>query len=263
MEKQYEVGTLQRAIEVLEELATTPQQRLVDLAQSLAVNQSTLLRTLRVLEQARFVQRDANGAYRLGLKLAELGLGMIEDTVASSPLRLAAGQLSRRFDVTVHLGVLNAQAITVIDKFDPPVTLVRYSTLGARMPLHATAAGKAALALAPQIGLEPLDYETARLAPFTPKTILDPEKLRSDVLAAAKRGYSIENGEYQNGFSCVGTAVAVGQEIYTLSLSGPLIETATRAQMGKAVAAAVSELARDHGKLWRPLGQPALDKRRS
>jgi DNA-binding IclR family transcriptional regulator len=58
MEKQYEVGTVQRAIEVLERLAVTPERRLVDLAQLMSVNQSTLLRTLRILEQARFGYRD-------------------------------------------------------------------------------------------------------------------------------------------------------------------------------------------------------------
>jgi DNA-binding IclR family transcriptional regulator len=109
--------------------------------------------------------------------------------------------------------------VTIVDKVDPPEPIVRYTTLGSRMPLHATAAGKAAL------GLDPAELEALRasgpLLAYTPSTIVDFAALDTEVERVRDRHYATEQNEYHLGFSCVGVAFRLADDLVTISMSGP------------------------------------------
>lgn len=218
----YELQTLDRALLMLSVLSEASPLRLTDLSERLAANQTTVLRTLRVLEKHGYVRRSGEtGEYSLGTRLAELGLAAVKGIDAVSVLKPLTKSLSEKFSTTVHIGMVRDGSITVIDKVDS-ASLVRYSALGTRMPLHATAAGKAALARMGSGAVRALIQEP-QLHRYTERTIVTESELLAEVGRTQSRGYGIEREEFHLGFACVGSAFRLNSDIYTVALSGPLI----------------------------------------
>lgn len=239
------LGSVTRAIAVLGVLEAAPGSRLMEISKELDANPTTVLRAIRVLEEHGFVNRGADNGYTLGARLMELGQAAALAINVVEELRGSLTKFSRLYNVTAHVGMLRDGMITVVEKIDPPAPLVRYSTLGTRMPLHATAGGKATLALLASLAV-PVDLTTLELDRYTPSTITSVERLKAELPKVRELGFSMEFGEYQVGFSCVGTALRVDDEIYTLSLSGQQVEENVLAQRGVAMMKAVDRFLRRH-----------------
>lgn len=247
---QYALGSLDRTVRVLTALEASPGARLTELSKSLGANATTLLRTLRVLEEHGLVRRGGNGGYTLGMRLVELGHAATLAINVVDELRAGLAELSRQYNVTAHVGMLRDNMITVVEKIDPPTPLVRYSTLGTRMPLHATAAGKSALALLDAVAT-PVDLDTLDLRGYTPATIASTDRLRDEVTTTRERRFAVEFGEYQVGFSCVGTAMEVDGDLYTMSLSGPQAEEPVLVERGGVLLRLADGFAERHASITR------------
>lgn len=99
--------------------------------------------------------------------------------------------------------------------------------IGTRLPLHATAVGKALLA---SKGSDELASLLGRytLTRFTDATITDPDELTGMLYEIRKTGISMENGEYQAGLAGVamtlrhadGSTVAIGTNLPEVRLCG-------------------------------------------
>lgn len=248
----YELKTLERALDLLLELAAMQPQRLVDLTTTLEVNQTSVLRTLRVLEARGMVRRSSGQDYSLGPRLIELGQAAVEGLDVLESLRPWAISLSRSLAVTVHVGMLRGNAVTVIAKADAPEGRVKYSTLGTRMPLHATAAGKAALALREAAGEEPT-RPADQLQAYTPHTITSVEDLSRDVAATVERGFSVELEEFNMGFCCVGSAFEIDGDIYTVSVSGLRIDESALLDRANMLLTSLSDFLTDYAGAVRTL----------
>lgn len=244
-ERRYELGSLERAIEILQMLATRPGLRLKDLGEALGAHQTTVLRALRVLERHRLVRRQEHGGYVLGGGLAELGQAALEAIDIARDLRPLTAQLADLVGVTAHVGLVRDGEVVIIDKVDGPQPMVRYSTLGSHMPMHATAAGKAALAL------DSAEWERlllqAHLPQVTPATITEPHALLRQVERARGDRFATEQSEFRVGFGCVAVAFRVTDDLVTLSLSGPLVDRATLDDRGRLLVDHVAEFLRPYG----------------
>ncbi|GAA3938165.1 IclR family transcriptional regulator [Microbacterium soli] len=217
----YELGSVDRALAVLSILAAHPRIRLGELSERLGANSTTVLRALRVLERHGMVRRpQGESEYVLGTRLVELGHAAVAAIDIVPSLRQFVAPLVHDFHATAHIGMLRDGMITVVDKVEPVAPTVRYSAVGTRMPLHATAGGKAALALAAPAVLEDLK----ELEACTVHTLTELEELRAELARIRDRRYSVEREEYHLGFGCVGSAVAVEGDIHTVSISGALLD---------------------------------------
>jgi DNA-binding IclR family transcriptional regulator len=256
----YELHTLERALNLLSILATEHPLRLNQLTERLDANQTTVLRMLRVLERHGFVRRTSNGReYQLGTRLAELGLSATSSIEITSAIRPWTSALSRRYTATTHVGLLRTNAVTVIAKIDAPESRVQYSSLGTRMPLHATAAGKAALAVL-ELPIEALAARTAPMAAFTPNSITDVKRLEDDLAQTTQRRFSIEYEEYNVGFACVGSAFELGDDVYTVSVSGAVVPHDELVERGQQLRDAMGDFLAQYAGAVRGLGQGTADR---
>lgn len=230
----YELQTLERALDLLLLLSRRQPQRLVDLTHGLGTNQTTALRTLRVLEARGFIRRVAGQEYLLGSRLIELGHAAVGGIDVVAALHDRARRLSHSLSMTVHVGVLRDGAVTVVEKADAPGARVTYSTLGTRMPLHATAAGKASLALLPQIERE-RSLPPEPMPAFTPHSITRHAALLADIEKTLDRGFSLEREEFNLGFGCAGWAFEVDHDRYAVSVSGPVAPMPEMMRRGEAL----------------------------
>lgn len=192
-----------------------------EFARLLRMPKSTVSRFMATLESIGMVRRDSeNGRFFLGLRLFELGCKAIEDLglrKAAAPLMEA---LRDRINENVLLTVLEDTHITYLDKCESRQAIIAQTRVGETAPAYCVSSGKAML------GHYPARLEKAiaqGLAPFTPHTIIDPERLRRECAKAKEQGYAVNRGEFREGVTGVGAPIfnAAGNVAGAISTSTP------------------------------------------
>ncbi|WP_174552991.1 IclR family transcriptional regulator [Nocardia amamiensis] len=182
---------------------------------------ATLHRVLGDLESTRLLDR-VDGAYHLGGHLFELGMrasverGLIE--VATPFLE----DLYERTHELVHLGLLESHEVVYVAKIGGHRQVRSPSRLGGRMPLHATAIGKALLAHAPaEVRRAVLAEPLPRLAP---RTITARGTLGKQLDDVVENGIAFEFEESAVGIVCVAAPVFDADEhvLAAVSVTGPV-----------------------------------------
>jgi IclR family acetate operon transcriptional repressor len=216
-----EVKTVDRAWTLLTTLGEADRPLSVrDLARRTGVPRPTVYRLVDVLSRHGAVVV-ADGTVAVGhrvLWLAGRRLAQLELRAAGRPHLV---ELCRQVGETVHLGVLEQGQVVYIDKVEPPRPLRMASTVGAIMPAHSTALGKAMLAWTdPQQVRQILALRG--LPRRTPRTITTPARLLRELAAVRARGFAVDNVENEDGIRCVGAPVFdhQGRVAGAVSISG-------------------------------------------
>ncbi|WP_105035568.1 IclR family transcriptional regulator [Cryobacterium aureum] len=170
---------------------------LSEISRESGLPQSTAHRLLGELETWGAVQRDAQGRYQIGLRLWELGQH------AGRKLRdVARPYLQDLFGLTqetVHLAIRDGAEVLYIDRVYGSRRVPQAGRVGGRLPLHATAVGRAILAFEEEwVQNAVLDGELVRRTPLT-KT--DPAELRRELAKIKESGFALASEEVRQG-SC-------------------------------------------------------------
>jgi DNA-binding IclR family transcriptional regulator len=101
-------------------------------------------------------------------------------------------------------------------------TVTVANRVGWRLPIHCTAIGKAQIAYLSEEELEKLGV-LDNMDKFTENTIVDRAKFIKHLKEVAKRGYAIDNEEYNPGVRCVGVPIRdyTGRIVGGISVCGP------------------------------------------
>ena len=220
------VQSLDRALDILEALATDGEQGVSEVAARTGLVVSTAHRLLAGLTERGYVGRNhANGRYALGPKVLELAGGL---EVRTAALRAAARphleQVQRATCETANLVVLDGDRVVYVDQVEGSHSVRMFTRLGSSAAAHTTGSGKAILTHCPAAAIAAL-YPSAR-EPFerlTPHTLTTLEALRHDFVRIRRRGYALDRAEHEEGVSCVATPVfdGDGSVCGAISLSGP------------------------------------------
>ena len=215
--------SLDRALILLGDLAEGP-RTLDQLAESIDVHKSTVLRLLRTLESHRFVQRDDVRHYRLGTALFDLAHRSLEDRDVRRSAEPALRELNERTGHTVHLASYEAGEVVYIDKFESRHQVRMYSRIGKRAPLHCTAVAKVLVAALPR----PRREAVAREIPYpklTENTIVTPEAYLAELDTVLGRGWALDNSEHEDFIHCVAAPIrgTGGDVLAAVSLSVPAV----------------------------------------
>ena len=175
-----------------------------ELALRASLPKSTVSRLVGTLVRQRYLERDGKHIH-LGLRLFELG------QLAQQPreLRTAAlpvmADLRNKTGQNVHLAIRDGHEMVCIAVMRGRSTTPSRVRTGGRLPMHATALGKACLALA-----SPTDVDqvlAGELEAWTPRTITDRPALRRQ-LADIRRGeLAAEVREFAPDVSCAAVPV--------------------------------------------------------
>jgi DNA-binding IclR family transcriptional regulator len=219
----YKVQALDRAFAVLDLLgeSETP-LGLAQVATSLQLHKSTAHRFLMVLERHHMVERTGGGKFRLGLRLFDFGNRAIEQYDLRDRAQPHLRRLVAETEETAHLCILEQARVIYIDKIEPARSVRMITRIGASNPVHCTAVGKAMLAFLPEDRTEDILRRT-RFERFTPHTIATPEALRAEVEKTRRRGYAVDDEEYEEGLRCIAVPVLDAQRfpVAAVSISGP------------------------------------------
>ena len=182
---------------------------------------ATLHRLTADLVAARLLDK-ADGRFHLGGHLFELGMRASLERDLLEVATPFLEDLYERTHETVHLGRREGTDVVYVAKVGGHRQAKLPSRLGGRMPLHATAIGKALLAYAPDdVRAEVLGRPLARIAP---RTITAPLVLRKQLEEILESGVSFESEEAVVGIACVGAPILDGHGVVAaLSVAGPVI----------------------------------------
>ena len=132
--------------------------RLSALAAAIDAPKSSAHSILRSLLAGRFLELTEDGSYRLGIRAFEVGAAYSRHMSPTRAVHAELVELSHELKVTAHFAILDGPGVLYIEKEDPPGPGIRVaSAVGARLPAHLTAVGKAALAYADETSLARAD----------------------------------------------------------------------------------------------------------
>ena len=202
------IQSAERVLQILEEFVCHGDElRIKDLTQKFGLSKGTIHRFLATLESQGYItQEKEHGAYRLTLKLFQMGSRIISSINLSSLSYPILKELSERTGETVHQVVLDRYEAVFINKIENQRNLVNYSSIGRTAPVHCIASGKLLLAYLPEAEAMKI-IERKGLARYTENTLTEPEVLLEDLRLIRQRGYSLDHEEYEQGVSCVAAPV--------------------------------------------------------
>lgn len=193
-----------------------------ELSKELGINKSTVSKILSTLENHRYLAKNANRKYRLGLRLFELGTLVTAQMDLQKEALPHMEELNKEVEETIHLVVMDDFEVVYINKVESPQSLRIGSRVGGRLPAHCTGVGKVLLAALSPRELE-FFLEKKPLTRFTPQTITDRGRLKRALAEIRARGYALDQEEFSQGLMCVAAPIRnyTQKEIGAISVSGP------------------------------------------
>lgn len=243
-------GTLERGLAILEFFAVSREATAGTVAESLGLSRSATYRIIETLRDLGYLEvNPASERLRLGVRAAELGMAALSgiDVVRLAPAYLQG--LVEATSETVFMAVVDDDAVVYVYKEEGPQSVTMSSRLGSRRPLHCTGLGKAYMSA---LSGEARRMLIARLdlRRYTPNTITDAGALRRELDLIARRGYSIDNVEVEEGVACYAAPVLDhrGLPVAAVSVAGPAERIFAKGErLGELVAKTTTDLSRRLG----------------
>src|SRR3954468_22899932 len=190
------IQVIERMMKLLDVLSQHPEPLgLKQIAQYTGLHPSTAHRILSSMSADRIVDRVEPGSYRLGMRLLELG-NIVRSRISVRELALPLmRELHAQTGETANLSVRHDDEIVYVERTSSGRSAMRVvHVIGARAPLHVTAAGKLFLL---EEGFARLrDYaKRTGLAPHTRNTVSSIQLLERDLERVQTHGWATDNEE--------------------------------------------------------------------
>jgi IclR family transcriptional regulator, carbohydrate utilization repressor len=218
------IQVLERTFALLETLAAEPEPvSLKDISDLTGLHPSTAHRILNDLTIGRFVDRPQAGAYRLGMRLLELG-NLVKERLdvreaALAPMR----ELHKLTHQPVNLSMRQGDEIVYIERtFSERSGMQVVRAVGGRAPLHLTSVGKLFLAHDDPARVRTYATRTG-LTGHTRNSITDLPRLERELAAVRSTGCARDDEELEMGVGCMASGIFddKGKLVAGLSVSAP------------------------------------------
>ena len=216
----------EKALAIVELLAASDAPlRLMDIAASLQLNQSTVLRYLTSLIHSGYVTQEAETQkYKLTFKICRIAHAFTQNHSFSRVSHPYLLQLTRDVGESSCISIPQGLRMVYIDVVTGQNNvLLSVQQIGSTAPMHCTGNGKLILSSFTEEELDAFVRE-AGLKRYTENTICDVQRLRDELQTIRKRGYALDNEECEMGTRCIAFPICnyTGQIIAGLSVTGPL-----------------------------------------
>lgn len=253
----YTVRSVQRALQLLEIVASGPQSglSLTEIAKTLGVSKSTTLATARTLTAHGILRSTEPGPrYKLGTALLRYGELASEGNPLGELCLPILRSVRAATGMTARLAVAQDGHPVGVERVDGPGNVRFHAPLGQPEPPHATAAGKSILAMLSREQIAEICRETG-LTRFTEHTITDQDTLFTELDTVRRRGYSVDDEEEVMGVFCVGAPVFDHQGVCV----GAISVTGLKHDLPSWRIAGIGQVVRAHAdEMSRLLGGPTF-----
>ena len=242
------VQALDRALTLLDVLATGDGIALSDLAKRAGLAPSSTYRLLQTLAgrgYVEFLERDQ--LWAIGVEAFRTGQAFQRRYSIASVGRPILVELVAQSGETANIAIFEGGEIVFVAQVESPEPIRAFFRSGERRAAHASGIGKALLAEMPRRAVDRV-IAAKGLERFTARTLSDPVALHADLARAHRRGWALDDEERNHGMRCIAAAIfnEFGDPVAGLSVSGPAprLDDARVAALGPLVAAAAAEITR-------------------
>lgn len=206
-ERDYLNKSLDKSLSILELFdSDNVELSVTDIARKCDTNPSSLYPILHTLEKYGYLSRNEDKLYRLGLTFTKKGRLVMDRLNLTTEAKSEIKKLRDEAERTVHLGYFSKNQIVYIDKVESTSGFRMYSSPGKTAPLHATALGKVVLAHL-QKGRSKELLSELEFTSYTKNTLTSEEELRKELECIRKRGYAIDDEEFEEGIKCIAAPI--------------------------------------------------------
>ncbi|MGA2053666.1 MAG: IclR family transcriptional regulator [Bradyrhizobium sp.] len=220
------IQALDRAFLILDVIADAGgEAKLTEIAATAGLNVSTCHHLISTLHNWGYVARGINSrSYVLGSRILHLSAACLRQVDLPRRAQSFVDRLNDQTREAVQLAIMqDTNLVHVLRREARHAVRVEAGFGGNSGAAHATATGKAILAWLPPTELDRIAADKG-LAPFTPNTMTDLEKLKEHLRLVRRNGFSIDREEFQIGVICVGAAIRdhAGAVVGSISVSAPV-----------------------------------------
>ncbi len=214
--------TVMRSKELLELFLAQASLTLPEMVRLSGIPKSSVHRMLGSLEEMGFVERSADGSYRLGLLFLQYGQLVAERLDVRQVARPYMMRLRDEVDEAVNLILPDGDCAIYIEKMETDKPVRVYTRIGRRAPLYAGACPRILLAHWSEEQLEAY-LQRVELVPIARGTLTDKGELRQVLAEARANGYAISHSELEDYSSALAAPIFdhAGCAVAGISLAGP------------------------------------------
>jgi len=204
----YNVPNLERGLKIMELLLDFPGGlSQSDIAARLRCSKTSVYRISMTLTDYGYLVRDEETKIlRLSRKLVAMGSRTLTEADLMTVSAEIMKDLRDKVRETVLIGTVAETALIVLGQVLGTHPFKFSVDLGARLPLHTAAPGKAILASLPAKERDEI-ISKIRFIRFNERTVCDVREYRDQLEQASMRGYALDLGEQLAGIHCVAAPV--------------------------------------------------------
>ncbi|MGI4876971.1 MAG: IclR family transcriptional regulator [Janthinobacterium lividum] len=221
-------------------------------------------RLVQTLEDLGAITRGARGRYRPGMLLVSLSQKVIIGDLLCEASHEIIDALSRRLDMTLHIGMFEGGMVTYVTKASTPTSFVLHTRPGAQLEAYCSGLGKVLLAALPVDRLEDYLME-GELVALTPYTVTEPRRLRAQLENVRDQGYAIDDREIRAEMRCIAVPIVDGSgcSIAALSASGSIerMDSDTLEMLRGSLTSAAAAIGHRISPFEAPSHRPAVPQR--
>ncbi|GAB5468357.1 MAG: IclR family transcriptional regulator [Rhodospirillales bacterium] len=201
--------TIRKGLQVLQYLAYAERpQGMSEIARAIDLNKSAVQRILNTLHATDYVEKaPGTSKYQLTLSIWELGSHVVERHEARRLLHPILRFGAQNSGYTAFLVYRSFPFVVYLDKVEGAQGRPYSAEPGSRIPINATAAGKAVLAYLPDETLADLARDQTDWTGFLPFVPCDPDALREELAEVREMRYATSEGGLKQGVNSVAAAI--------------------------------------------------------
>ncbi|HJU24303.1 MAG TPA: IclR family transcriptional regulator [Casimicrobiaceae bacterium] len=197
--------SLTRGLRVIEILSTESRPLgVTEIAERAGSSKSGAHSLLTALVRAGYAEHERGGVYRLGLKAWEIGRAFPVSRLLQTATPAMAALVAKIGEGAI-LGVLDGADVVYVHLADGEQAVRVHARVGDRIPAHCTSTGLALLAQRADAQVDSL--LPAKLASFTPRTLIDRRAVRVELRGVRMRGYAVNRGGWRLDVGGIAAAI--------------------------------------------------------
>lgn len=197
--------SVQRAFRIISELSENGSGRVSELGERLDMPVSTVHDYLQALVATGYVTVDEK-EYRTTTQFLEVGHRQRHRLEVFKAVRDELETVAEETGEHATLLIEEDDQAVILAVQEGPDAINLFAYPGARMPLHATAPGKAMLAHMSEDGVDEI-IDRHGLVEVTPRTITDQDVLFEELDQIRQQGYAVDEGERIAGMVCIAAPI--------------------------------------------------------
>ncbi|WP_027177482.1 IclR family transcriptional regulator [Maridesulfovibrio bastinii] len=197
------MSTFGKAVSILNYLSQNHEPcGVMQISRALGMPKASASRLLSTLAEYNLVIKGMTGLYQIGPGAVLWATAYRSQKGLSEFCLPYLHEIEQKSGESVNLFAHEDKKLYYLERIQSHRPVATQFQLGQQPLFHCTGGGKAVLMSLPEDELE--EHLSHPLERKTPRSIIDPEELRTQLEKFRRQGYSEEDGEHEEGIHCVG-----------------------------------------------------------